>query len=232
MPDRPVLYLLPGLLCDRVTWEHQVAGLSGIAEIRVPSFYGFDSITAMAASVLADAPARIAVAGHSMGARVALEMVRLAPERIDRLALLDTGTHAVRPGEPEKRQELVDLAEREGMRALAERWLPPMLHPDGARSAALMLVLTAMVCRATPEIFCRQVKALLDRPDAAAALPGIRCPVLVACGRQDAWSPLPQHEAIAAAVPHADLVVFEDSGHMAPMEAAAAVTGALADWMA
>lgn len=232
MPDRRVLYLLPGLLCDQVTWEHQVGGLGGIADIRVPSFYGFDSITAMAASVLADAPSRIAVAGHSMGARVALEMMRLAPERIDRLALLDMGTHAVRPGEPEKRQELVDLADREGMQALADRWLPPMLHPDGARSAALMPVLTAMVCRATPEIFRRQVKALLDRPDAAAVLPLVRCSVLVGCGRQDAWSPLSQHEAIAAAIPHAHLRVFEDSGHMAPMEAAAAVTDALAAWMA
>lgn len=158
-------------------------------------------------------------------------MVRLAPERIDRLALLDTGTHTLRPGEPAQRQVLVDLAEREGMAALADRWLPPMLHPDAARSAELLPVLRAMVCRATPAIFRGQVRALLDRPDAAAVLPTIRCPVLVARGRQDAWSPLSQHEAIAAAVPHSKLVVFEDGGHMAPMEAAAAVTEALAAWM-
>src|SRR4051794_37969107 len=106
MAERPVLYLLPGLLCDRVTWAHQVEGLADLAEVRVASFYGFDSIPAMAQSVLDEAPARFAVAGHSMGARVALEMVRAAPERVERLALLDTGTHPVRPGEAEKRQEL------------------------------------------------------------------------------------------------------------------------------
>ena len=121
MPEREVLYLLPGLLCDRVTWAHQIEGLADVAEIRVPSFYGFDSLTAMADSVLAEAPERFAVAGHSMGARVALELVRAAPQRVERLALLDTGTHPVREGEAEKRQELVDLAFREGMAALAAR---------------------------------------------------------------------------------------------------------------
>ena len=232
MSDRPVLYLLPGLLCDQVTWAAQLEGLCEDADIHVPSFYGLGSITAMAEAVLAEAPAQICVVGHSMGARVALEMIRIAPARIDRIALLDTGTHTVRPGEPEKRQYLVDLAEREGMQALAAKWLPPMLHPDAPRSAALMPILEAMVCRATPAIFRGQVTALLNRPNAAAVLPTIRCPVLVGCGRQDAWSPLSQHEAIAAAIPYARLAVFEDSGHMAPMEAPEAVTAALGEWLA
>lgn len=227
-----VLYLLPGLLCDEVTWAHQVAGLADLAQVRVPVFYGFHSLTAMAESVLADAPGRFAVAGHSMGARVALEIARLAPKRVERIALLDTGTHPVQPGEPEKRQVLVDLAEAEGMGALADRWLPPMLHPDAARSAALMPVLHAMVCRATPAIYRGQITALLNRPDADAVVRTLRCPTLVACGRQDAWSPLGQHEAIVTLASHARLVVFEDSGHMAPMEAADAVTGALREWMA
>jgi pimeloyl-ACP methyl ester carboxylesterase len=232
MPERPVLYLLPGLLCDEVTWAHQVEGLADLAEVRVPSFYGFDSLAAMAASVLAGAPDRFAVAGHSMGARVALELIRTAPERVERLALLDTGTHPVREGEPEKRQELVDLAFREGMAALAARWLPPMVHPDAPRrDKALLETLTAMVCRATPEIFTGQVRALLGRPDADPLLPSIKCPTLVGVGRQDAWSPVSQHEPIAAAIPGATLVIFEDSGHMAPMEAPQAVTGALRTWL-
>lgn len=232
MPDRPTLYLLPGLLCDRVTWAHQLQGLADIADVRVPSFYGFDSIPDMARAVLAEAPARFAVAGHSMGARVALEIVRMAPERVERLALLDTGTHPVRPGEAEKRQELVDLARREGMAALAARWLPPMVHPDAARrDPALMRELTAMVGRATPEIFAGQVKALLGRPDAAAGLGAIRCPTLVGVGREDAWSPVSQHEPIVAAVSGAMLTIYEDSGHMAPMEAPEAVTASLRTWM-
>jgi pimeloyl-ACP methyl ester carboxylesterase len=228
---KPTLFLLPGLLCDETVWAHQVAALASFAEIRVADFRSFDSLTAMARAVLAGAPERFALAGHSMGARVALEVVRLAAPRVARLALLDTGTHEVRPGEVAKRQELVDLANREGMMALAARWLPPMVHPDRLGDERLMAPLHAMILRMTPAIHARQIKALLDRPDAEAVLPTIRCPVLIGVGRQDAWSPLAQHEAIAAAIPHAKLVVFEDSGHMAPMEAPEAVTAALRGWL-
>lgn len=225
------LFLLPGLLCDRTVWAVQAAELADRAEVRIPDFWGYQSIEAMAAAVLARAPARFALAGHSMGARVALEILRQRPDSIDRLALLDTGIHPIRPGEAEQRQVLVDLARDQGMAALAARWLPPMVHPDRARDDSLMGPLTDMVCRATPEIFAGQVKALLGRPDARAALGLVRCPLLVACGRQDQWSPLPQHEAIAAAVPGATLAVIEDSGHMAPVEQPAAVTGLLRAWL-
>ena len=228
MVERTVLYLLPGLLCDRVTWAAQERGLSGLAEVRIASFYGFDTLDAMARSVLDAAPPRFAVAGHSMGARVALQIMTLAPERVERLALLDTGVHPVQPGEPEQRRALLDLARREGMAALAARWLPPMVHDA---SPALMQTLTEMVCRATPEIFEGQVNALLTRPDFEANMPPITCPTLVAVGREDGWSPVPQHERIAAAIPGAKLVIFEECGHMAPMEAAEAVTAAMRAWM-
>ncbi len=231
MAERPTLYLLPGLLCDATVWAAQVAGLSDIAELRTPDFLGQDSITGMAAGVLATAPARFAVAGHSMGARVALEIVRLAPERVTHLALLDTGTHARAPGEAEKRQVLVDLAARDGMAALAERWLPPMVHPDRLSDAAFMAGLRAMVQRATPDIYAGQIRALLGRPDAEAGLAAITCPVLIGVGRQDAWSPPAQHAAMARLVAQATYVVFEESGHMAPLEAPAAVTAALRAWL-
>lgn len=235
--DRPgTVVLVSGLLCDETVWAAQREALERRDGYRVitPSLWGLDSIPDMARAVLDAAAAagrRFALAGHSLGARVALEVVRQAPERVERLALLDTGIHTVRPGEPEKRQELVDLAHREGMAALAARWLPPMVHPDRVSDPALMEPLTAMVCRATPDIFERQVRALLDRPDPSAILPGIRCPTLVACGRQDAWSPLAQHETIAAAIPGARLAVIEDSGHMSTVEASDAVTEILLSWM-
>jgi pimeloyl-ACP methyl ester carboxylesterase len=231
MSERPALFLLPGLLCDRSVWTHQEQALSRDADVTVADLYGFDSLGDMAQSVLERAPERFAVAGHSMGGRVALEIVRRAPERVTRLAVLDTGTHPKRHGEAEKRQVLVDLAWREGMEALARQWLPPMVHPDRLNDAPMMQALTEMVCRATPEIFERQVRALLGRPDFGPLLPTIKCPTLVACGRQDAWSPLDQHEAIAAAIPGATLAVIEDSGHMTTVEAPAAVTGFLQAWL-
>jgi pimeloyl-ACP methyl ester carboxylesterase len=113
---------------------------------------------------------------------------------------------------------------------LAAAWLPPMVHPDRQQDAALMAPLTEMVRRATPEIFQGQIQALLNRPDAMTGLSAIACPTLVACGRQDGWSPIGQHEEIAAAIPHAALTVFENSGHMVTVEVPKAVTAALRLW--
>ncbi len=228
---KPVLFLLPGLLCDASVWAHQIAALGAAHDIRIADFTRHASIEAMAETVLAAGPARFAVAGHSMGARVALEIIRAAPERVTRLALLDTGTHPVQPDEPAKRQRLVDLARDHGMEALADQWLPPMVHPQHLADPAFMAGLRAMVARMSPEIFRRQVQALLTRPDAATVLPLITCKVLIGVGRQDAWSPPSQHEAMAAVIPQSRYVVFEESGHMAPLEAPTAVSTVLQAWL-
>jgi pimeloyl-ACP methyl ester carboxylesterase len=193
--------------------------------------FTFRSIEAMAEHILASAAPRFALCGHSMGGRVAIEVYRRAPNRVDRLALLDTGTHPTQSGEAEKRLALVNLARTQGMSALALTWLPPMVHPDLPRDGALMTALFAMVERMSPEIFENQVTALLNRPNADPVLPSIHCPTLVAVGRQDAWSPVAQHEIIAKAIVGARLRVFEECGHMSTLEAPEAVTSALAEWM-
>lgn len=232
MPKTPVM-LLPGLLCDPWVWRHQRDALAAAGHaVVVPDFFGHDSLQDMARAALDLAPQRFALAGHSMGARVALEIVAMAPERVDRLALLDTGVHPTQPGERERRYELVDLAKARGMGALAERWLPPMMAPARLEDTALMADLAAMVARATPEVFERQVQALLDRPDGATRLAKARGPAAVIVGRQDGWSPLAQHESIAAQLPGSILTVIEDAGHMSLVEQPAAVTHALMAWLA
>ena len=226
---RPPLLLLPGLLCNRTVWEPQIEALGG--EIIVPHFWGLDSFETMARTALEMAPPRFAVAGHSMGGRVALEIVRLAPERVDRLAVLDTGVHPVRPEEIGPRQALVALAEREGMPALVRRWLPPMLHPEHLGDPILVGKIEAMWCRATPEIFARQIHAALTRRDLRPVLPTIACPTLVLTGAEDNWSTPAQHEGIAAAIPGARLTIVPDCGHMSTLEAPTAVSEALSRWL-
>ena len=163
-----------------------------------------------------------------MGGRVALEVIRMASVRIDKLALLDTGIHPRKPAEEAARQQLIDLARREGMGALATTWLQPMLHPD---HTSLIAPLMEMVKLSTPETFENQQKALLDRPDARIALSSIQCPTLVLCGREDIWSPVAQHEEIARLIPGAKLIVVEKCGHMSPVERPEAVTAALREWI-
>jgi protocatechuate 4,5-dioxygenase alpha subunit len=223
--------LLPGLLCDATVWAAQVEALKPHASVTVADFSQLDSLEDMARAALALRQGPLVAIGHSMGARVALEMVRAAPERIARLALLDTGIHPVREGEEANRQILVDLAFEEGMTALADRWLPPMVHEARVQDPGLIEPLKAMVIRATPEQQQRQIRALLNRPDSRDLLPTIRCPVLVMVGRQDRWSPLAQHQEMTALIPNAELVVIENSGHMSPVEQPDQVSRALLRWL-
>lgn len=226
------VYLVPGLLCDAIVWDHQQAALAGTYDVRIPDLTHQSSIGDMADDILANAPPRFSIAGHSMGARVALAVIAKAPDRVDRLALFDSGAHPASVDEPAKRHALLDISAGAGMRAMADRWLPPMVR-DGAldTDAQLRERLYAMVERMTPQIHRRQIGALLDRPDAREHLHAITCPVLIGVGDQDRWSPPAQHEEIAAAIPHARYVIFPDSGHMAPMENPQAVTAALEQWM-
>lgn len=226
-----MLVLVPGLLCNELVWRHQVRHFSATHDVVVPMLDGLNSIPAMASSLLADLPGRFALAGHSLGGRIALEVIRQAPQRVQALALLDTGVHPCTPDEPARRQELISLAYTRGMDAVAREWLPPMVHPARRDDRAFMAPLEAMVGGRTPASFGNQVRALLDRPDATPVLATIRCPTLVLCGRDDGWSPVAQHESIAAAIPGASLALVPECGHMAPIERPAEVTRELAHWL-
>ena len=232
---RRCVVLLPGLLCDDAVWTAQCEALS-FADCVVPDYGALDSITAMARSVLDAVPApRFALAGHSMGGRVALEIARLAPERVERIALLDTGIDPRAEGEAgaqerDKRMALLQLAQTRGMREMGQAWARGMVHPSRLDTPLFEEIL-AMIARKTPAIFEAQIHALLDRPDAREVFTALRCPTLLLCGRQDAWSPLARHEQMHALLPCSRLVAVEDSGHMSTMEQPAAVSRALVEWM-
>lgn len=223
------ILLIPGLLCDRFVWEPV---LDRLPQAQVADLSTQDNLTRMARDLLDRHPGPLAVAGHSMGARVAMEIARLAPDRVVRLALLDTGIHPLRPDEPPKREAVVRLAYDEGMEALADRWLPPMVAGCNQSDAALMDGLRAMVLRMNPDLHARQIKALVDRPDAASYLPGIGCPNLLVVGREDQWSPVAQHREMLALLPDARLEIIENAGHFAPVERPDAVADLLVPFLA
>ena len=231
-PMKQPLLLLSGLLCDETIWADIPERLRDAADVRVVSFRGFSSIPAMAEHVLATAPERFAVAGHSMGGRVALEVLRAAAPRVSGLALLNTGVHTVRDGEPQSRRRLLRLAYERGMSALAAEWLPPMMACGSGRTVELMPRLIAMVERSTPDSYAAQISALLNRPDALSVLPTIGVPTLLLSGSEDTWSPISQHETMRRRIPHATLFEIHAAGHMAPIERPDAVALALREWLA
>ncbi|HRE20793.1 MAG TPA: alpha/beta fold hydrolase [Rhabdaerophilum sp.] len=228
---RPRIVFLPGLLCDATVFSHQIASLGANADIAVADFSQASSIEEMARIALACFAGPVTLVGFSMGGRAALKAIEIAPERVARLCLMDTGAAPARENEAETRQVMIDYANRNGMTALAGYWLPPMLHKAREKDAALLAPLTAMVERATPALHERQIRALLNRPDARTVLSQIACPTLVMAGRQDRWSPLAQHEELAATIPGATLAVIENAGHFACFERPEAVTAVLRSWL-
>jgi pimeloyl-ACP methyl ester carboxylesterase len=230
----PVL-LLPGLVCDAEVWAHARNAMSAHCEVRIADHGQLDSLGAMADKVLREAPARFALAGHSMGGRVALEIMRRAPERVAALALLDTGISPLAPGDAGEREaagryELLEIARTQGMTAMASQWVQGMIWKPRLTDAALVGAVVDMMARSHAEVFAAQIRALLGRPDASALLPGIRCPTLVLCGQEDSWAPAARHSEMAARIPGARLILVPECGHMSTMERPEAVTRALLDW--
>jgi pimeloyl-ACP methyl ester carboxylesterase len=190
----------------------------------------------MAEQVLDLAPPRFALAGHSMGGRVALEVLARAPERVTRLALMDTGHEGLPPGEAGERERagrmrLLGLARTQGMRAMGAEWVRGMVHPRRLDDAALIGSILDMIDRSTADVFEGQLRALLARPDRSALLPQITVPTLVLCGHEDAWSTIDRHRVIARRIPGSVLVDIPDCGHLCTLEQPDAVGTALLAWL-
>lgn len=232
------LLLVPGLMCDATVWHPVLPALCHGRRCEVVDLGDCDALASMAQRLLEHAPARFALAGHSMGARVVLEVLRQASERVSRVALLDTGFLARSDGaagaeETRKRMALLEVARRQGVGAMASVWVQGMVHPRRLGDASLIAAIVAMFERKSADTFERQIRALLERPDASAVLGAISVPTLVLCGRQDSWAPVAQHAAIHGLIgaEGATLTIVEDAGHMAPMEQPDAVAAALLHWL-
>lgn len=233
---RTTLVLVPGLVCDRAVWASQVDALQRDATLVVADHGLRDSLGDMAEAILGQVAGPFALAGHSMGGRVALEVLARAPERVTHLALLDTGFEALAAGEDGEReragrQRLVEIARREGMRAMGAEWVRGMVHPARLADRPLLDGILDMIGRSSVPQFEAQVRALLARPDRTALLPQIRCPTLVLCGHEDAWSPISRHHDIARRIPDSVLVDVPDCGHMSTLEQADIVSAALLAWL-
>ena len=227
------LVLLPGLLCDAALWEPQLSDLADIADFFVADLTEHETMKGMAASVLRDSPWKeFALAGLSMGGYVAQEILRQAPQRVTRLALLDSRSRPEQPEETERREQFMKLAQTErGFTPVTNRMLPLMVHPSRVKEAPLVKVIREMAERTGVEAYIRQQKAIISRPDFRPDLAKIKCPTLVLCGRQDQLTPLENSEEMAAAIPGAKLVIVEECGHLSTLEQPAAVTKALVEWL-
>ncbi len=228
---RPPLLLLPGLLEDADVFEHQVAGLGGPSACVTADLTRNDTIAGMAGDALEQAPAeRFAVAAHSMGGYVALEMLRRAPGRIERVALLNTHARPDSPESVENRCRLMALAERD-FPGVMQQLMPRIVAPAHLDDAAITGRITEMALATGKEAFMRQQRAIIGRADSRPHLAAIRCPALVVAGREDGIMPLEWLRELALGIPGARFEVIEASGHCSSLEQPERVTGLLRDWL-
>lgn len=225
------LVLLPGLLNDARLWAHQAAALADVAGVAVADLTRDNSLAAMAERVLASAPRHFALAGLSMGGYVAMEIVRRAPGRVERLALLDTTARPDSPEQTQRRLDAIRLAEGGGFDKVMPTMLPNLLHPAHLSVESIAGLAKAMAKSVGADAFIRQQTAIMGRPDSRRDLPDISCPAMVLCGRQDTLTPLDRHQEMADLIPGATLAVIEDCGHLSAIEQPEAVSAALRAWL-
>ncbi|HQR89542.1 MAG: alpha/beta hydrolase [Caulobacter sp. 12-67-6] len=226
----PQLILLPGLLNDAELWRDQISGLADVARPYVPDLTRGETIRALAEAVLAQAEPTFALAGFSMGGYVAQAIARIAPQRIERLALLDTSIRVDSPERAARRRALTEAARKPGaFIGISHTILKSYVDASRLDDAELTGRIVDMTQRLGREVFIRQNS--LEREDGEAALKALRCPLVIICGENDAITPAKDHREMARTIGCSHLVVIPRAGHMTPMEAPGMVNGALRHWL-
>lgn len=225
------LALLPGMMCDARLYGPQIAALGGDRAIHLAPLVGHDSTRALAAEVLSHAPRRFALAGLSMGGIVAMEMLAQAPDRIERLALLDTSPLADNPDTQARRAHQIAQVRDGHLRPVMRDEMKPNYLHDGPGKAAILDLCMAMAMDLGAQTFITQSVALRDRPDRQETLRGVRVPTLILCGRDDRLCPPERHARMRDLIPRSRLEIIDDAGHLPTLERPDATTQALRRWL-
>ena len=225
------LVLLPGMMCDARLFGPQIAELSAEFVVTIAPITQGERIEEIASGILSQLPPKFALAGLSMGGIVAMEILRRAPERITRIALMDTNPLAETPQSSAAYEPMI-VGARAGRleQVLGDFMRPEFLSPGPYRSEILALV-REMGLFLGPDVFIRQARALQRRRDQQGTLRRCKVPTLVLCGEDDRLTPPKRHSFMAELIPYAELRLIEGAGHLPTLEQPEATTAALRDWM-
>jgi len=222
------LVFLPGFMCDARLFGPQLAAFPDSLVVTTTTK---DTMTGMANDVLAHAPDKFALAGLSMGGIVAMEIMRLAPGRVTRLALLDTNHRAETADIKAARMPLIEAVQSGNLGGVLRDQVIPQYLTDGQENHSISDLCVAMGQDLGAAAFVNQSRALMDRCDQTETLKAIDCPALILCGAQDRLCPVARHQDMARLIPQATLKIIEHAGHLPTLEEPAATTAALNRWL-
>jgi pimeloyl-ACP methyl ester carboxylesterase len=225
----PIL-LVPGLACSARLFAPQIPALWQLGPVVIANHTTADSLAGIAQSILANAPPRFHLAGMSMGGYVAFEILRQAPDRVARLALLDTGSRADTPEQTERRRKLIAAAERDRLALVNEVLWPVLVHESRAGDRELRRIVDEMLFEVGAPAVIRQQQAIIARPDSRPGLGAIRSPALIVVGESDRIAPRELAAEMADGISGARLEIVAECGHLSTLERPATVTKLLVDW--
>ena len=225
------LVMIPGMMCDARLWAPQVAAFSAGRSVVLADISTAETMEDLAAGILRDAPERFALAGLSMGGIVAMEVLRQAPHRVERLALLDTNHRAELDEVKSNRLPQIAAVKAGRLAEVMREEMKPRYLGYGARRADILALCMDMALDLGPEVFLRQSAALMARPDQTLVLRITRVPTLVLCGSGDVLCPVSRHQEMAAMVQNATLEVIEGAGHLPPLERPNLTNAAMERWL-
>lgn len=221
------IVLIPSQLCTELVFEPQIPVLSSLGRPRVFVQRDHDTVGAMAQSVLDASPERFVLITHGMGGFVAFEMLRRAPQRIGKLVLMSALAPADTPKQTERRMGYIRLVEQGRFDGIIEERIPMLVHPSRTGDAALTAILRRMAGDTGAEVFQRQQRAIMARPDSRPMLASIACPTMLVFGRQDGITTIEHQNEMVAAIPDVRLEIIEECGHMMTLEKPDAVNALL-----
>ncbi len=231
MTENLPILLVPGLVCSPRIYEPQLPALWQTGPVIFPNHTRDATMVGIAKRILSAAPPRFALAGHSMGGYIALEIYRQAPDRVERMALLNTSARPDAPEMSERRRGWNAQSKAGGYHDVLAGLFANFVHPKRANDAALKKIVMDMGDDVGPDAFARQNEASIVRADSRPMLPSIKCPVLVLTSDTDNMVKREFSNELADGIPGAKLVVIPDCGHLTQLEKPEAVTAALLDWL-
>ena len=231
MAENLSIIFIPGLGTSPRTYANILPTLWKHSSITIANQTEDDSIEAMATHILATAPQRFALIGHSMGGYIAFEILRQAPNRVSKLALLNSSARPDNDEAKEKRKKQIEKVEKGNFAEIIEGALPAFVHPSHKEDKNLQEIITAAHNDAGAEAYIRQQTAIMGRKDSRPDLKNINIPTLVLAGDDDKLLPLELSKEIATSIPSAELVIVAECGHMSPLEQPQAVSNALIEWL-